>query len=330
MISKEITVAITGSTGHLASAIIPLLIGQGYRLHALVHKREPAVDLSTLDIVEGSLSDIDSLNRLVKDCRIVIHCAAKISLNSNRDPSVYETNVNGTMNLFNASKQARVKRFIHLSSIHAYDQLTAAGLLNEESPYCPDHAPRYDQSKRDAQKFVLQQLSDQMEVVVLNPTAVVGPFDHKLSLMGKAIKDIYNGKVPVLISGGFDFCDVRDVAAGVVAAMDKGRNGQSYLLSGRWHSLVDLQRIIMDIKGDRRNIPVLPAWTAYLGSPFILMLAAFRGKEPLYTRESILAMTQGHKNISSAKAEKELGYACRPLRETISDSIDWFKQTGSL
>jgi dihydroflavonol-4-reductase len=238
--------------------------------------------------------------------------------------------VNGTVNIFNAAKQAGVKRFIHLSSIHAYNQLTADGLLNEESQYCSKNAPRYDQSKRDAQQFVLQQSSDQMEVVVLNPTAVVGPSDHKPSLMGKAVMDIYNRKVPMLIKGGFDFCDVRDVASGVVNAIEKGRNGHSYLLSGKWHSIEDLGKIIRSIKGDNRRIPVLPAWAGYLGLPFTLLASALTRQEPLYTNESIHTLINGNKNISSIKAAEELGYICRPLQETIADSITWFKQAGYL
>lgn len=330
MIPEQKTVAITGSAGHLATAVIPLLINKGYRVRALVYKRVPSYDSPALETVEGSLSDMASLKRLVKGCQVVIHCGARISLNSNSDPAIFETNVNGTKHIFNAAKQAGVKRFIHISSIHAYDQLNGEGELNEESRYCSKKVPRYDQSKRDAQKFVLQQSDDQMEVVVLNPTAVVGPFDINPSLIGRAILDIYTGKIPILIRGGFDFVDVRDVASGIVTAIDNGRSGNSYLLSGKWHSLGELHNIIMSIKGDQRKIPVLPAWGGYLGLPFIQILSAINRKEPLYTKESILAMTRGNKKISCLKAVNELGYSSRPLRETIADSITWFKQAGYL
>jgi dihydroflavonol-4-reductase len=330
MIPEETKIAITGSTGHLATAVIPLLISKGYRIKALVFKQSATFDSIAVKTVHGSLSNISSLNQLVKGCQVVIHCAARISLNSNRDPSVYETNVTGTVNVFNASKRAGVKRFIHISSIHAYDQLPADELLNEESSYSSKKAPRYDQSKRDAQQFVLQNSSGPMEVVVLNPTAVIGPFDSKPSLLGKAILDIYNRRVPMLISGGFDFCDVRDVALSVASALDKGRNGQAYLLAGKWHNLKDLQKIILNIKGDARGLPVLPAWTAYLGLPFIQLWSEVKRREPLYTKESVAALTQGNRNISSQKAAAELGYNCRPLKDTIADSINWFKEAGYL
>ena len=323
-------IAITGSTGHIAASLIPLLVKKGSGLRALIYDQEPAFDLSAIEIVKGNISDPSSLDNLVTGCEITIHCAAKISINSNNDPSVYETNVNGTMNIFNASKKAGVKKFIHVSSIHAYHQLPSNELLNEFREYCSDKAPRYDQSKRDAEKFVLQQASSQMEAVVLNPTGVIGPLDHKPSLMGQAIMDLYNKKIPSLINGGFDFCDVRDVADGIMQAIDKGRNAHSYLLSGQWVHMAELNRMIMDVKGEKRTIPVLPAWTGYLGLPFIELIAKIKKQQPLYTKESLYTLIHGNKKISCAKAADELGYSCRPLAETITDSINWYKQVGML
>ncbi|MFC2086346.1 NAD-dependent epimerase/dehydratase family protein [Bacteroidota bacterium] len=324
------TIAITGTTGHLAASIISLLNIKAYRIRALQYKQELPLNLKSLETIKGSLSDINTLNQLVNGCDIVIHCAAKISINSNKDASVYDTNVNGTVNIFNAAKRANVKRFIHISSIHAYNQYPNDEILDETRPYCSDKSPQYDQSKRDAEQFVLQQSSGPMEVLVLNPTAVVGPNDYKPSLMGKAIMDIYNRKVPSLIKGGFDFCDVRDVAHGIVNAIDKGRTGHSYLLAGKWYSLSNLEQIIMGIKGDTRSLPVLPAWMGHLGLPFINMIASFNNKEPLYTKESLHTLITGNKKTSSTKAAQELDYICRPLQETISDTIYWFKKVKYL
>lgn len=324
------TIAITGSTGHLASSVIPLLLGRGYHVKALYQGKKLVVNSSNIEPVQGNLFDAGSLDKLVQGCDITIHCAARISLNSNRDPSVYDTNVKGTISIFNASKQAKIKRFIHISSIHAYKQFSSDRLLNETSEYCSNRAAMYDQSKRDAEQYVLERSSEQMSVVVLNPTAVVGPSDYKPSFMGRAVMDIYNRKVPALITGGFDFCDVRDVAQGIINAIDKGRSGQSYLLSGKWYSLDDLQKIILEIKGDRKRIPVLPAWAGYLGLPFTGLAARIKRKEPLYTKESLSTLIHGNKKTSNAKAAEELGYTCRPFRETIADLICWFRQTGYL
>jgi dihydroflavonol-4-reductase len=327
---NPLKIALTGTTGHIASAVVPELISRGCRVRGLVYKRLPNLHHDSFETVQGSLSDKHSLEILVKGCDVVIHCAARISIHSNADPAVFETNVLGTKRVFEAARNAGVKRFIHVSSIHAYDQHTLDAVLSEKSPYCSDDSPQYDRSKRDAQQYVLGQASASMEVVVLNPTAVIGPYDAQPSYLGKAVMDIYNRRIPVLIRGGFDFVDVRDVALGVVNAMERGRNGEAYLLGGKWHDLNDLQEAILKVKGDRRRLPVLPAWVGYAGLPFTWMYAKALRIQPLYTRESIMALSHGHRNISSEKAARELGYAPRSLQETITDTIGWFRQTGRL
>jgi len=328
--SNPLKIALTGTTGHIASAMLPELIARGYRVRGLVYRRLPDVQSGSFETVQGSLGDRHSLEMLVKGCDAVIHCAGRISIHSNSDPAVYETNVHGTQRIFEAARLAGVMRFIHVSSIHAYDQHTTDKVLTEETPFCPDDSPAYDRSKRDAQRFVLEQASDSMKVVVLNPTAVIGPYDSQPSYLGKAVMDIYTRRIPVLIRGGFDFVDVRDVAQGVINGLERGRNGQAYLLGGRWHDLNELQEAILRVKGDRRRLPVLPSWIGYTGLPFTWMYAKALKIQPLYTRESIMALTQGHHHISSQKAVGELGYAPRTLQETITDTIGWFKQTGRL
>jgi dihydroflavonol-4-reductase len=328
--NASLKIALTGTTGHIASAVIPRLLAQGRLVRGLVYRRLPEGFPGPFETVQGSLADQHSLERLVDGCDVVIHCAGRVSIHSNSDPAVYETNVNGTRRLFETARAAGVRRFIHISSIHAYDQYAAGEKLSEESPFCPDHSPQYDRSKRDAQKFVLEQASAFMEVVVLNPTAVIGPYDAQPSFLGKAIIDIYNRKIPVLIRGGFDFVDVRDVAQGIVNAIERGRSGEAYLLGGKWHDLNDLQNAILVVRGDRKRLPVLPSWVGYAGLPFTWMYAKARKREPLYTRESIMALTGGHHHISSDKAIRELGYSPRSLTETITDTIGWFKQTGRL
>lgn len=328
--STKIKIAITGTSGHLAAPILPLLQNNGFVIQALQYKEELSSDLKNLQVVKGSLFDTESLNRLVTGCDIVIHSAAKISINSNRDDSVYNTNVNGTKNVFYAAKAANVKRFIYISSIHAYNQFPSDKTLDEAHPFCNDNSPQYDLSKRDAQKFILAQTDGLMEVVVLNPTAIIGPNDYKPSLLGQAIIDMYNNRVPSLIKGGFDFCDVRDVANGIVNAIHSGRNGHSYLLSGKWYSLADFHQIIMDIKGEKRKLAILPPWVGYLGLPFIRMIASVKNNEPLYTKESLQTLVHSNKKISNQKAVKELFYNTRPLKDTIADSISWFQQNGYL
>ena len=326
----ETMIAVTGASGHIGNVLIPLLIKEGFKVRALVYQAGITFRSDRIEIVKGSLDDKHSLIELVKECEIVIHCAAHISIKSRKDPEVYRTNVEGTRNIFDTALESGVKKFIHLSSIHAFDQLTKDEVLNEGTPYCKDNAPLYDISKRDAEKYVLENTSGRMEVIVLNPTSVVGPYDNKPSLMGKALMDIYMRKVPMLIRGGFDFCDVRDVALGVLNAIKNGRSGQKYLLSGNWHSLKEIQDYIIDLRGNSKKLAVMPPWVAWLGLPFIKIWSFLIKRDPLYTRESIKSLVYGHKNIRSEKAAKELGYSCRPFRETLTDTIKWFRENDYL
>lgn len=322
-------IAITGATGHIGVSVLPLLLSKGYGVNALVNNSTFSNELSGLEIINGNLFDTIALQKLVSGCDVVIHSAAKISMNSNLDASVYETNFNGTKNIYNTALKAGVKRFVHISSIHAYSQLPANVMLDESRAYCSNKAAQYDQSKRDAQQFVLQQKTA-MEVVVLNPTSVAGPPDYRPSLFGKAIMDIYNDKIPMLIKGGFDFCDVRDVANAVVTSIEKGRNNEAYLIGGKWYSMAEVYKMVMDFKGEKSNIKVMPGWMGYLGLPFIKLHSILKKEQPLYTTESIDSLLQGNKQINYEKAKRELGYHCRPFAVTVTDLINGFKQSGQL
>lgn len=322
-------IAITGATGHIGFSVLSLLLSRGFKVKALVNSSHFFSELSEVEIINGNLFDTIALQKLVAGCDIVIHSAAKISMNSNSDASVYVTNFTGTKNIFNAAAEAGVKRFIHVSSIHAYSQLPADVMLDESRPYCNNKAAQYDQSKRDAQQFVLQQKTE-MEVVVINPTSVAGPPDYRPSLFGKAIMDIYNGKIPMLIKGGFDFCDVRDVANAIVTAIEKGRNGEAYLLGGKWYSMTEIYQMVMGYKGEKSSISALPGWIGYVGLPFIKIQSWLKNEKPLYTKESLEALLHGNQLINYDKAKQELNYRCRPFAVTVTDMLNGFKLSGQL
>ncbi|HRH02893.1 MAG TPA: NAD-dependent epimerase/dehydratase family protein [Bacteroidia bacterium] len=319
-------IALSGSTGHLGAVVLQLLVEKGFEVNVLQHKKALAFSHPALRLFTGDLNHAESLLSFTSSCDVLIHCAAKISINSNSDASVYETNVKGTQNLVKAAQQNKVKRFIYLSSIHAYEQSPAHLPLNENSPYCTPAAPQYDKSKRDAQQFVLAQNSPNFETLVLNPTAIVGPPDFMPSLMGKAILDLLHKKVPMLVQGGFDFCDVRDVAQAVVAAISKGKPGNSYLLSGKYYTLSDMYRLLSKQGNIKNKLAVIPIQLAYVGLPFITAFAKLTKQQALYTRESLHTLKHGNRHISCAKAQNELGYHCRDFEQTLSDTLVWMKQ----
>jgi dihydroflavonol-4-reductase len=137
-------IALSGSSGHLGAVVLQLLVDNGFAVNVLQHQTKISYPHKALTVFTGDLNNAASLLNFTSNCDVVIHCAAKISINSNSDPTVYETNVMGTQNLVKAAQQNKVKRFIYLSSIHAYQQSPAHVLLNENSPYCDNSAPQYE------------------------------------------------------------------------------------------------------------------------------------------------------------------------------------------
>lgn len=327
---ESLKIALTGGSGHLGSEIVRQLLQRGHTVKALIHHDRKALDGLDIELVKGSLQDIESLKELVKGCDILIHSAALISISGAQGGAVNKTNVEGVKHLYDAATAEGIKKIIHISSIHAFQQTPTLEMLNEESPWVDDSAFAYDVSKRRGQELALSYIDKGMEVVVLNPTSIIGPPDHKPSLQGKAIIDIYKGKVPAVFDGGFDFVDNRDVATAVINAINKGRSGENYLLAGKWISMYDMIRLVNLATGKHRKAVRLPFWFGFAIEPFFRFWGWITRTEPLFTKESLEILRIGNRNISSEKAKRELNFNPRPLEEAFSDSFSWFKTNGYL
>jgi dihydroflavonol-4-reductase len=136
-------------------------------------------------------------------------------------------------------------------------------------------------------------------------------------------------ELPALVTGGYDWVDVRDVVSGAVAAEKNATSGSCYLLSGHWLSIPDIAAMIAGITGVPPARLTVPLWLARLGAPVIEAYARFRGKRPLYTGVSLRAL-RSNRHISHEKATRELGYSPRPFRDTITDTMRWFRENGQL
>lgn len=321
-------IALTGAAGHLGSCLLPLLISQGHSVRVLV--REQHIEDPPVENIQGNLHNRDALNLLMQDCDALIHSAAVISVNGDPVGIVHQTNVEGTRLVMEAASASGVKRVVHISSIHAYEQLPCNMPLDESRPFVSEKAFAYDRSKKAGQEIALSWNEKGMEVLVMNPTSIIGPNDNKPSKMGRVIIDLHNGKLPFVFRGGFDFCDGRDVSNAIVNALTMGRPGENYLLAGKWFSFSDLAGMISSASGKKIRPVNLPVMIGKVGLPFVHLAAMISGSEPRYTNEALAAIAEGNRFISSEKAKKELAYAARPLEETIRDTLAWFKQKGYL
>lgn len=323
-------VALTGAAGQLGAALLQELTSRKILVKALIRGDDTRCcnDLA-VEIIKGDMMQPGALQKLMQDCDVVIHSAALISVNGDPKGLVHKTNVEGTQLVIDHALQAGIKRFIHISSIHAFKQKPSLEVLDEEREHVDERAFAYDRSKLEGQKIALA-ANSQMEVLVMHPTSIIGPHDFKPSLMGQVIIDLHKGRLPFIFNGGFDFCDCRDVAHAIVNATAMGEPGQAYLLAGRWHSLRELALLLSAVSLKKINPVALPAIAARLGLPVVKLLGAIQKKEPLYTNEALEALFAGNRFISSEKARKALGYTNRPFQETIEDTFYWFNNNGYL
>lgn len=319
-------VGVTGASGHIGANLTRVLLDKEYKIRVLEHFDNRSIEGLDVEIIKGSLDNEKSLDEFCKGLDVVFHLAAKISIGANSFDTLYKINVEGTKKVVASCKKARVKRFIYFSSIHALEHYPLDQPMDESRPLVENSPQAYERTKSISTAWVLAQESRQFEVIVLNPTAVLGPIDHKPSLTGNLLIKMICGKIPGLIPGGYNWVDVRDVVTAASNAITDGKSGEKYILSGNWHSLKEYAEILQEVTGQKITKIVLPFWLARIGVPFIHIWSLINKQQPLYTNESIDIVKEGNKNILNDKARKELGFHPRPLAETLKDSFTWFKE----
>lgn len=323
-------VLVTGAAGHIGAHVCRELLLRGHRVTALVHNDARAIEGLAVTRFHGDLADQSTLIPAAQQCEAIIHAAGIIRLSYREDDEVYEVNVSGTRNVLDVAKSLRITKVVHVSSVHVFNQLPLETAIDETRGFVSGKTIFYDRTKRDAHLLAKQAADNGLNVSIVCPTAVLGPFDYKPSQLGKAIKDIYLGSVPAVVKGGFDFVDVRDVAKGTVAALEKGKTGETYLLGGRYYSVKQFADMVLEIKGTNKKLTELPLFFAYLGLPFVKSYALLTGRQPLYDKAYLDILRYGNKKIMSEKARIELDYEPRDLYMTITDTLKWFKDTQKI
>lgn len=322
-------IAITGASGHVGANVSRMLLEKkDVDLRLLQHRHSKAIEGLNAEVIHGDLEKPETLEPFCKDVDVIIHLAAKISIGNNSFESLKEVNLDGTRNLVNAAKKAGVRRFIHFSTIHVFEHAPPDEEMDESRPLIKDSPLAYEVTKSMADEWVLQQQSEDFDVIILNPTAIIGPFDFEPSLQGSFIIRLYNNALPGLVPGGYDWVDVRDVCKAAISAINKGKPGERYFLSGHYVSVVDFANILSEVSGKKIKKTVLPLWLAYMGVPFIKLWSKLRNEEPLYTNQSLSILQSGNKKISSIKAKNDLDFEPRPIAETLKDTLEWFKENN--
>ncbi|MDX1433058.1 MAG: NAD-dependent epimerase/dehydratase family protein [Gammaproteobacteria bacterium] len=320
---------VTGATGFLGSAVARRLLAGGHEVRVLVRPAADRRNLAGLDVdhAEGDLLERESLRRAVAGCDALFHVAADYRLWVPDPDRMYRINVEGTRELLLSALEAGVDKVVYTSSVATLGVHPDRSPANEETP--ADEASMVGHYKRS--KFLAEQVvreiaaRERAPVVIVNPSAPLGPGDIKPTPTGRVIVDAARGRIPAFVDTGLNVVHVDDVAAGHVLAFEKGEAGRRYILGGENISLRELLAGVCRAAGRRPpriRIPhdaVMPiAWMAE-------RVAGFTGAEPFATVDSV-KMARKFMYFSSDRARRELGYRHRPVEEALNDAVRWFKE----
>ncbi len=318
-------ILVTGATGHIGNVLVRKLLERGEKVRVLILPGESRAPLQGLNVeaVEGDVLDTASLSQAFKGVRGVFHLAGIISIMPGENTIVHKVNVEGTRNVMQIAKQMRVRKVVYASSIHAI-QRVEDGMIDERLPFDSNNPyGEYDRSKAEATLEVQRAAHAGLEAVIVCPTGVIGPYDFRGSMMGDVIRGAAQRKPTLYVDGAYDFVDVRDVVNGMIAAFDKGRRGESYILSGQKISVRYLLETVREITGHHFFQMKIPFDLAKFAAQFTPWYYRQSKATPRFTPYS-LEVLQSNCNISHAKATRELGYRPRTLYETIADTVKWF------
>jgi len=323
-------IVITGATGHLGNVLVRKLVSMNKKVRAVVLSGEDVASLEGLEVekVEGDVRLPDSLRKAFEGADIVYHCAGVISILPGQRKQLYQVNVLGTRNVVNLCLELKIKRLVYTSSIHALSEPAPGIVFDEAREFNPENVlGEYSKSKTLGTLEVLKGIEKGLDAVILCPSGIIGPYDYRVSEMGKLIVDFAKGKVKASVSGAYDFVDVRDVAEGLILACEKGKKGECYILSGQQISVGQLLEFLGEINGVKAPWLKIPNQVARAAGFFNALYCNLMKLKPLFTPFSIDVLAS-NSLVSCQKARDELGYSPRSIYESIKDAVRWFKEEG--
>jgi dihydroflavonol-4-reductase len=339
---------VTGATGFLGSHVARVLAEQGAELRLLVR---PTSDLRNLDglnadRVVGDLREAASLEKALAGCEVVFHVAADYRLWVRDPDQMYRSNVEGTRSLLEAARKQRVRRVVYTSSVatmgfisnHAAE-LRSAGqpgaavrtqaVADEASPVSlADMIGHYKRSKFMAEQVAFEAARSGVDVVIVNPTTPIGERDIKPTPTGRIVVDFLKRKFPAYMETGLNLVDATECARGHVQALEKGRSGERYILGGEnltLKQILDRLAAITGLTSPTVKVPYLVALVA--GVVDEMVTGRLLGREPRATIDEV-RLSRKMMFVTSAKAERELGWRMVPVDGALRRSVEWFRANG--
>ena len=326
---------VTGAAGFLGSNICRQLIARGERVRALIMNGDPAEKYvpKGVEIVHGDLLDETSLDVFFDtgdvDDVYVIHCASIVWVKNEVNPKVHAVNVDGTANILAQCVKNRVTKLIYISSTGAIPELPHGEKIKEVDRFLPTDGlvDYYSKTKAEATQLVLDALKEypDLDASIVHPSGICGPYDYAFGSVTSMVRDFLQGKMKMGIEGTFNSVDVRDLAEGVIAACERGRRGECYIMSNEVVTMRDMFRLMNESMGLSHRYYVLSREFAHVGVWFLGLASKFTGKDPLLSEFNIYMLNRNNE-YDCSKAERELGFHCRPFSESIRDTVAWLRE----
>ena len=324
-------VFLTGATGFVGSHVARALAAQGADLRLLIRSSSDLRNIQELqaDRVVGDLRDAASLKKALAGCDVIFHVAADYRLWVRDPDEMYRSNVEGTKAILEAARENKVRRVVYTSSVATMGFQSNGHLATEDSPVSLGNMiGPYKRSKFMAEEIAIQAGRSGMNVVVVNPTTPVGERDIKPTPTGRIVVDFLKKKFPAYVDTGLNLVDVNECARGHIAAMEKGKSGERYILGGEnltLKQILDKLAVITGLPSPRIRVPYVLALAT--GVVDQVVTGHIRGREP---RATIDAVRMGRKKmfVSSGKAERDLGWKTVPVDDALRRAAEWFETNG--
>ncbi len=319
---------VTGGKGHVGFALVKELADGGESIRLLLRSDSKVFDNIECEKIMGDVCDSESLEKAFEGAETVYHVAGVVDISGEKDKQVWEVNVEGTKKVVAACKKCGVKNLVYVSSVDAVPVGNGNEEIVEISNFDPDLLEgTYAKSKAVATQFVLDSADDSLKICVVHPSTCIGPYDNNgTSSMCSVIKLFAKGLFPMTFDfGSCNFVDVRDCAKGMVAAAEKGRNGECYFLCGKVISLDDFIGVLAEACGKKHPKIVIKQKFVNDIIPFCEKVFEIAKLPPMINEYSIRKISENF-NFSNAKAMAELGFEPRPLVESLRDTVKWLKK----
>jgi dihydroflavonol-4-reductase len=319
---------ITGATGFLGSHVACVLANNGADLRLLVRQTSNLKNIQNLkaDLVTGDLRDPASLEKGIAECDVVFHVAADYRLWVRDPEEMYRSNVEGTRAILEAARKNGVRRVVYTSSVATMGFTSNGQSADENSPVSLGNMiGPYKRSKFMAEQVAIEAARGGQDVVIVNPSTPVGKGDIKPTPSGRIIVDFLKKKFPAYVDTGLNLVDATECARGHIGALEKGRSGERYILGGEnltLKQILDKLAAITGLPSPKVRVPYAVALAT--GVVDEIVTGRIRGREP---RATIDAVRMGRKKmfVSSAKAERELGWKCVPVDHALGRAVEWFR-----